>query len=168
MSDILSEIMRYRHQSPFYFCLSCGLQMEPLEAVIELYVSEAGFRLNRPFAAVYQSTVTCKQCFCRALEWVGPVIDFYSLSVAFSVVADATKQTTWTIGCLIYGCVRYIPEVRYSLFVCKCSMCCPSFLLSGGWKCTNHFSTWQNLKNFVLIYRFPSNYIYKRPRFFVT
>ena len=29
--------------------------MEPLEAVIELYVSEAGFRLNRPFAAVHQS-----------------------------------------------------------------------------------------------------------------
>ena len=47
MSDILSEIMRQRHQSPFYFCLSCGLQMETLEAVIELYVSEAGFRLNR-------------------------------------------------------------------------------------------------------------------------
>ena len=64
MSDILSEIMRQRHQSPFYFCLSCGLQMEPLEAVIELYVSEAGFRLNRPFAAVHQSTITCKQCLC--------------------------------------------------------------------------------------------------------
>ena len=54
MGDILSEILRQRHQSPCYFCLSCGLQMESLEAVIELYVSEAGFRLNWPPAMLWK------------------------------------------------------------------------------------------------------------------
>lgn len=33
--------------------------MEPPEAVIELYVSEAGFLLDWSFAAVHQSTITC-------------------------------------------------------------------------------------------------------------
>ena len=36
--------------------------MEPLEAVIELYVSAAGFRLNRPFAAEYHSVYEAGFC----------------------------------------------------------------------------------------------------------
>ena len=48
--------------------------MEHHEAMIELFVSEAGFRLDRSSAAVHQSAITCKQCLCRVLECVGPMI----------------------------------------------------------------------------------------------
>ena len=34
--------------------------MESLETIIELYVSKAGFWLDRSFAAVHLSTVICK------------------------------------------------------------------------------------------------------------
>ena len=67
--------------------------MEPFEAVVELYVSKAGFRFDWPVAAMHQSTLTCEQCFCGALKGVSLVIDLYGSSVAFTAVAHSTQRT---------------------------------------------------------------------------
>ena len=55
---------RPRRVGFFFLCddeLSEGSAlMESLETIIELYVSKAGFWLDRSFAAVHLSTVICK------------------------------------------------------------------------------------------------------------
>ena len=48
--------------------------MEPLEAVVELYVSKAGFRLNRSPASMHQTFVTGQQFSDHCMELIAVIL----------------------------------------------------------------------------------------------